>query len=396
VAIITKRWMVIFLVLPHLRIFYPFGLELQPFLFWWKFAIVFALIVIYKEINFFNFVITLIISLTFFSSVYHGFYSFGLINNLVMFIAFIIYISYAIRTFKELITGLYMLFSVLILLNFISMLTGGIDLSSRGTTIYLLGGKNNIIFTILPAIAIMYIYSYIKTKRMTIFPFIFIMIGVLSVYLSKSSTGIVVVTLTVFFIFFKNITLPSFNKNLFIYVCIFFLIIIYRLQDILLGNFIVNVLKKDITFTGRTYIWDVLIVNIKQSPLLGVGKGNNVVKDSFPTIEGEHNMILQIAMDSGVLGLILFITLLFLIGRKLVRSNYHIFSRILSITVFFYLISGLMESTFYNREFWMLLILAYCLERIIKQVENREPFDKSRYINSSDDSQVPIGILKIH
>ena len=84
-------------------------------------------------------------------------------------------------------------------------------------------------------------------------------------------------------------------------------------------------------------------------------------------------MILQLAVYSGVVGIILFLAILLLIGKKLDLNKDDIFSRILSFSIFSYLIVGLMESVFMKKEFWLLLALAYAVNRIIKQVSYKRP-----------------------
>ncbi len=88
-----------------------------------------------------------------------------------------------------------------------------------------------------------------------------------------SGTGIVVSLFVIFFMLMPRFSHPSLKTYLFIYIISFIVIVILRLHDILLGDFIVNVLEKDVTFTGRTRIWDVVIEKIKTQLVTWIRSG---------------------------------------------------------------------------------------------------------------------------
>lgn len=366
--------MVIFLLLPYFNIYY-FGIDsIEPYIYIWRYVIVFiSVIIIFKEINLFNILTFCIIAVILLSTELNGYTSGWRIFDAVTLFSFIIYISHATRNSRELLTGFYYLFSILIIFNFITMLMGGINTYEYSTVRYLLGGTNNIVMTIIPAIAVIYMYSYFRFGKLKISPAVIILLGVLSVYLTESATGKIVVSLFVIFITFHKVFLPSFKVNLLIYCTLFFIIVILRLHEKVFGELIVRFLDKDLTFTHRTYIWDLLLEKLSDSWLLGIGRGNSVINDHFIILYEEHNMILQLAVYSGVVGIILFLAILLLIGKKLDLNKDDIFSRILSFSIFSYLIVGLMESVFMKKEFWLLLALAYAVNRIIKQVSYKRP-----------------------
>lgn len=364
---LSNRWLVFFLILPHLNLYYFDLAVVKPFVLIWQLAIVFIAFLTFKRTNTFNILLFFYMIIVAFSAGIMGTLTIGILFSIGIFLAFFKYISHAMNNFSELIRGLYYLFATVVLINFLTMLLGGIAHDSYGFPIYLLGGKNSVAITALPTIPIVYIYSYFIHEKLKIIPLLLILISIISIYISESGTGIVIALLSILFVFAPKRFFPSFFSYFFIYVVTFLSIVIFRLQEVFLGNFIVNVLHKDITLTGRTYIWDWVISYIKQSWLLGYGRGNDIVNTHFTNLYEAHNGILEILLFTGVLGLFFFFLILLLVGQKLSMNRRHIFSKLLAFSIFCYLIIGLTESVYNSTEFWMLLVISFGIGGIIKQ-----------------------------
>lgn len=90
------------------------------------------------------------------------------------------------------------------------------------------------------------------------------------------------------------------------------ILILYNLEII-----VVDILGKDLTFTGRTKLWELVIEMIKQRPLLGYGysafwRGINgpsapVVNAAYWAVPHSHNGFLDLLLDLGFLGLLVFV-----------------------------------------------------------------------------------------
>ncbi len=108
--------------------------------------------------------------------------------------------------------------------------------------------------------------------------------------------------------------------------------------------------------------------------VLGYGRGNTLILEgiSYLGVNEAHNGFLQIVLESGALGLISFLLILIIVGKKLTTYKYHRFSPVLSFSIFVFMIIGLTESTFYRKEFWILLVLAYGLKQISQQVSQSD------------------------
>ncbi|MED1556524.1 O-antigen ligase family protein [Bacillus paramycoides] len=370
---VSNRWVTIFLILPHLNIYY-FNLEhTNDFVFICKSIMVLvAFCLVFKRITILNLLIVCYMMLVLFSAVVNGNLTNGIAFTIVIFISFCIYISHALKESKEFFRGMYYLFSVVVILNFLTMLINGITIDNNGFPIYLLGGKNAITMTVLLAIPIIFIYSYIMYKKLKIFPLIVILISIASIYLSESGTGIVVAIVTVLFLVVHKRYFPSLKTYLLIYVILFFAIIVFRLQELLFGDFIINVLHKDLTFTGRTYVWDLILNTIGDSYFIGFGRGNNIINQHFINLHEAHNGLLEILMYSGILGISFFVVILIIVAKNLGYFKNHVISKVLSFSIFAYMIIGLTESVFYKNEFWMLIVISYGISNIIKCIETED------------------------
>jgi len=371
--VLLNRWVIFLLLLPHLNIYYFTLEEVKPFLVIMNLVmIVIGIPLLIKQFNKLNILILLYTLVILISDAVNGNLTFGVVYTNLGFLAVCIYISFTLRNYRELIKGLYFLLSFAVIINFFTMIIPdrGIALTPNGDAIYFLGGQNALALTIIPSILVVYLYSKIYYHELRLIPVINIMICFLSLVLSGSSTGMIVAFLGILFFIIPKRLLPSFQTYLVMYIFGFFLLVIYRLQEIFFDNLITNVLKEDITLNGRTYIWDYVMTFIKNSWFLGYGTGNEIVNLGFRFLHETHNGFLQILLDTGFLGLGVFLLITFLVGNKLKKVKNHLFSKSVSFALLAYLIVGMTESAFYRKEFWLLLIIGYSLQKIINHYEN--------------------------
>lgn len=144
------------------------------------------------------------------------------------------------------------------------------------------------------------------------------------------------------------------------YLISFIFIVICRMQS-LLAPLITDVLHKNVTFTGRTEIWDTVIgrmANDSLHLLIGFYGNSEQLSPYFPAITTAHNAILDVAYYSGILGLIC-VTLIFVLTLKVLytrRMEYP--CAILAIFLGASLIVGLMEHLTFV-QLWLFLGIGY-------------------------------------
>ncbi|MED0654835.1 hypothetical protein P4S88_12340 [Anoxybacillus geothermalis] len=362
-----NRWTVFFLILPFLNIYY-FKLEdIKPIILLCQLiVIILALVIIFKNLNIFIILLICLMSIVLFSSAINHTLSFGIIFSILGLISLCIYISYLILNYpSELLKGLFYLCGTVLVINFTTLLLpDGIATSWNGYPIFFLGGKNSVQLTTIMCIGIIAVYSYYFHQKLKILYFSLIIIGIISMFLSQSGTGIVLSLLLLSYLFVRiPVTL---NRFLLFYLILFFSIVIFRAHEVLFGDFLINYLHKDLTFTGRTLIWDYVLDILPNSWLLGFGRGSSLISNSFDNLYETHNGVLEILMSSGYLGIIFFTLIIFMIGNKLDKSKNDI-SKALTMTIMGLLILGLTESIFFKNEFWIILTMSYGVNNFINK-----------------------------
>jgi len=145
---------------------------------------------------------------------------------------------------------------------------------------------------------------------------------------------------------------------------VFFLIII-----ILQLSVISPIIDKGISLQGRFEIFKESLNLIKENPLFGTGLGtfrtvNNLEIGAENDIHHAHNIYLQIAVERGLIALLVFLALLFVFYRESLATPpdgeyLHLIKQALLIGITAVLIHGLVDYPFYNQRiallFWMLV-----------------------------------------
>lgn len=146
------------------------------------------------------------------------------------------------------------------------------------------------------------------------------------------------------------------------------------------------ILKKSITFTGRTEIWDLSFRMIKRSPIFGYGvyEGNGLIWWNNGYYYS-HNGILEVMLQGGVVALIVFIVLFIIAAVPLYKYRNHYVSGIISSGIFAVLIIMLAEAQITSIWLFGLLCIATCVPQIIEQVENEKRKDYKHNERSTKD-----------
>ena len=249
---------------------------------------------------------------------------------------------------KLTIQSLSFLFSIYIIVNFISvmLIPNGLYLTNTLTKAWFLGIENQFAFVLVPGSLIVFLSSWIKYNKVTLFPWIIITISIFSVLKIWSATGIVALFFLVFTILLSsyNKIYKVFNFVVFSITYAFIWFILIRLNHLTIFQvLIVKYLNKDLTLSSRTDIWNKVFEVIPNSIWYGFGV-NSEVKPKIETTFAAHNMFLQIILDSGIIGLILLIICVTLSGIQLQKFKKSGVSVLLVVGIFGVLIGGLAES----------------------------------------------------
>lgn len=267
--------------------------------------------------------------------------------------------DYGIRNHtKEYLTALAIILNFLMIINFITIIlypNGMYINATKYKQNWILGYKNSHILYLLPCVVVNFVLAFKNKQNLDLKSYVIFAICFISILLVNSSTGIVGMMIILLYIIFRKfadrIKLINSYSSLFIYLVSFVSIMILKIQN-LFKFLIVDVLKKDLTFTGRTYIWDSVLKSIKTKPLLGYG---NVTYQYNKYIFTTHNTILDILYKSGVLGLVTYIIILFETSKTLYINRDDKTSKFLSVVLLAYFVIMLTEA--YNISYYFFILV---------------------------------------
>lgn len=260
-----------------------------------------------------------------------------------------------------------------------------------GSYKYFLGYDNYSALFVSLGMIIVLIYNYIKNKKISIIGILTIIIvnvGNIITWVATSVVAVLIATLLILVIFFlkfkaidKILDRVLNIKSLLIGVIIFFFIIVlFRLQDSF-SHIIVDILHKDLTFTGRTFIWDKALQQFFSSPFLGIGMLNyNVRLNSAINIYHAHNLILNILMESGIIGVSLYFYLFIYLSKKLNKIKGKNLHRLICIGFLVYFIITFFDVLEFSHTFYILIVIADNCELIQERIIKNEK-DSLNYNN---------------
>lgn len=247
----------------------------------------------------------------------------------------------------------------------IGMFLPGYDFLRVDSRMNWLGLDNGYIKYFLVAIVV---FSFSLREKPKYRNILFLIMLITMVYV-WSGTGIVCLVIMLLYIFF--ISKKQIVKYVNYWICtaiglISYLgIVIFRVAD-LFADFIVGYLGKDVTFTGRTLLWDQALLLVSKHPLIGYGVYDYdlLVSSANGQAYSAHNTILQMMLMGGVLSLFCFIMIILLAGRNLSafrsvnNQNLSIENGVICIAILAMWICGLTENMVFDIQIYLLLLLA--------------------------------------
>lgn len=213
-----------------------------------------------------------------------------------------------------------------VLINFatIILFPQGMYEFNNYTQNYFLGYRNNSIMLFFPAIIFSIVRSLRKYNKLTLSSFVITAVSFATVILAFSATSVIGMTVFILFLLLALINkMPNF-LNIITYLAInityFFGVIILRLQEAF-AFIIVDMLGRDLTFTGRTKIWDSALAAFAKSPVFGVGEIENQASRDLIGATHAHNYYLDLLYKSGLPGFLIFFAILIICGVALYRNR---------------------------------------------------------------------------
>ena len=262
------------------------------------------------------------------------------------------------------------------MINFYTIIKypNGLYLTDLYSSNWFFGYDNTHIFMYLPALILMFCTKKIF-KPYGILLFLVITFSVFKCFSANS-----VVAYSIFLLYFifnryvSKIKILNIKSFFFIYIILFFLFVKLRIQN-LFEWFIVGVLKKSLTFSTRTFIWDRVEKLIIKHPFLGYGQESNltiVSKLGDPHYTHAHNTFLDVLYKCGLFGFVFHLLLIILPCKELYKYKDYFLTKILSILLFSAMIMMIFEARQEKIGLYLILVLSYNIGNIITSFNHSE------------------------
>ncbi|KTE93874.1 hypothetical protein AT727_02655 [Desulfitobacterium hafniense] len=255
-------------------------------------------------------------------------------------------------------------FTICVILNTISIIIwpDGIFRDDANQMIFFLGGKNVMALSIIMAV-ILRTYRILSEKKriISLMNILVIAASIYSAFFNHGGVagtlilGIFLFILLSFFVRISNISVNPYI-TFFGYIFFWFLLVEWGIGEYL--SWLSEIVGKDITFTGRFYVWQETIKQIKESFLFGYGSLNIDYALGYSAHNGILHMIHMWGIFSVFFGLMLiFLTLLNICRCRAIKC------KILALGILTVLTMSLMETYLWSNEFIVLYVLSYIVGR---------------------------------
>lgn len=337
------------------------------------------------KINTNDIVVLLFITIYSIANIYNGLGIVAVIERYLSWIVITFLIEvYMEKDYKVFIGYTSTILSCLVIINFISILMNPVNYYNNLTRVHFLGFDNDNVPVLLLAVYFN-IFNIMLNKKEKL-AYLSIITATISSILVWSANGIIGISMVMLYLLIIRKIWKKGSKvlNLKIYYSIallfFVLVVLLRVQDHL-SFLIQDILNRDLTFTGRTYIWDYAIESISNNKIFGIGIYDFALRLSRTGVYHAHCTLLNITFEAGILGLISYfsIWILSVVKSEKYKSNKYIY--LTSYFIFIFLIITLVEFYVKDIMFITLIGMIYNLSKLIKRGELYN--EESRNINIS-------------
>lgn len=233
------------------------------------------------------------------------------ITEFTRFMCIVLAMEYFEDEMDNLISVLMLIFELMVYYNFITLSVGP-DL--YGAYYTALGYDNAATPYLLTAYLVAICYCIEKGKYIR--SCIMIVVIHMTLLITMVGTGLVAiffVDVLLLFHLLHNIKI-SFIKSYCIYLTITIAIVVCRIQN-LFSFIIVDMLGKDLTFTGRTKDWDLAFGLIPQKIFLGYGIMDQSTEKMILGDVYTHNAVLEQLFRGGIVSILIFIAVVYLVSK---------------------------------------------------------------------------------
>lgn len=241
---------------------------------------------------------------------------------------------------SNLISALFGIGELLVYINIFTIIffpNGLYSINGALRTYWLLGHKNQFFPFYIGFTTTLFIYTKLFNRHIRPFAlYVTMLASVIIVNSATSLTALALFPLLIFLAYKGSGRIINAASLTFINIVAYILIVLVRITYIF-SLFILRVLHKDPSLTGRTMIWDDLYYLLIKKPLLGYGcrTGNEVAQMLGRNVAVHaHNTLLHCLFEGGIICLLLFLLLNGFVVYYLYMFRKYYAAQILSIGMF--------------------------------------------------------------
>ncbi len=216
-------------------------------------------------------------------------------------------------------------------------------------------------------------YDFEANRKLTFRYYTTAIVCLVSIIIAHSSTSIAVTAVSIVLTLLVPVICRLKPKIFNIYVllainAVLYVVFVISHNASFFKYIIVDVLQEDMTFNGRTPIWDKAIESVSESPLFGYGY---LGSRSFRILIGDiaasdaHNLILTFTVFGGLSALIIMLAIIFTMAKRIRKVQYEPQGVVLTIFLFMFMIMMIFENTG-NEIYW--IVFACCFDMSRKKI----------------------------
>lgn len=265
----------------------------------------------------------------------------------MFFLCFILY-ERGTRELSDIFIIVYFIYGIINLMSILIWPEGMFSNEWGYRSNYFLGAKNVFILYFLPWFTFIVFQEQCGGRKP--FHYICYAIGIISSILVWSASNLFILSMVLIWVLFRKFFVKHkkvLNLQNYIILTIIIFVIMVIAQDISMFAWLIEgILRKDVSLTSRTGIWNSIIVSIVKKPLFGYGilSGDNIIAITQNKLGiNAHNMYLWALFRGGILNLGSLIILLLYSTKKLRKNNNVYMTSGLSWCLFSLLIAWMVE-----------------------------------------------------
>jgi len=278
---------------------------------------------------------------------------------------------------KILVKGIFISYCILLGWNFIWMThqVGFGVMAGNHLDVTIFGHNNILVYYAIPGLLFAFLHSYYTSSKLGMLHLVLMFIIGWSVLIAWSAAGVVgwavFMTFAIFFYKRKAQRFFSMKSAIIVYTILFVGIVILRLQ-VHFSFIIENILNRYVHLTGREYIWDNVMIMIRESWLYGYGHGFRALPFDA------HNRLLEILLQGGIISLISYISIYVCILYRLRVQKNSLIVHLFSAAIMSLMLVNLVDSAGGNFMYFAIFVLCnYCDDMklpFVHKTQNEVPY----------------------